>query len=212
MNRTRLLPLSGIVFVALVLLAIIGFSSDTPESGDSGATIASYYDDHGVASFIAAFLYTGAALFAVLFGVSVAGAAARAELDRPRFWERVLVVGTGLTAGVWLLAGWVLFALADQPTKVSGETLQALNLLASDLWVPGNAALGVLMVGAAGTLLTSAILPRWLGWAALPLGVALFIPFVDFIALLLSAAWIIVASILLFRAAEPSRAVAPHPA
>jgi hypothetical protein len=56
---------------------------------------------------------------------------------------------------------------------------------------------------------------RWLGWAAPVLGVGLFVPFVGFLALLLSAVWIVVAGVALFRARDAvgkPRIVAPRPA
>ena len=72
-----------------------------------------------------------------------------------------------------------------------------------------NAGFGVMMLGAAGCLLTRAGSYRWLGWIAVVLGIALFIPFADFIALILTLIWILVVSVLLFRhatAAQPDAA------
>ena len=74
-----------------------------------------------------------------------------------------------------------------------------------------NSCLGVLMFGAAGSLIPSAGGYRWLGWIALPLGIALLIPFADFFALLLTAIWLIVASIMFYRSA-PRPAGTPQPA
>ena len=56
-----------------------------------------------------------------------------------------------------------------------------------------------MLLGAAGLLLTETRLPTWLGWVALLLGIALFIPFADFFALVIALLWIIVASVLLYR-------------
>jgi hypothetical protein len=39
----------------------------------------------------------------------------------------------------------------------------------------------------------------WLGWAALVLGIGLFVPFVGFLALLLSGVWFIVMGVVWFR-------------
>ena len=61
-----------------------------------------------------------------------------------------------------------------------------------------------MMLGAAGLLLTETVLPRWLGWLALVLGVALFIPFADFIALIIALLWIIVVSVMLYLGATPA--------
>ncbi len=73
-----------------------------------------------------------------------------------------------------------------------------MNALDGNTWIGFFGGLGVMMLGAAGALL-SATSRRWLGWTALVLGVALFVPFADFFAMMLTAIWIIVASVLLAR-------------
>ena len=74
------------------------------------------------------------------------------------------------------------------------------------------------MLGAAGCLIPSRGAHRWLGWAALVLGIALFFPIADFFAALLAAIWIVVASVVLARGtgrrrqrADSSEASAPQP-
>jgi hypothetical protein len=115
-------------------------------------------------------------------------------------WDRVLVVGSGIAAALILVTALVHFALADGgDNRVSPEAIQAVNLIDGNMWVGFNAALGVMMLGAAGCLLPHARTYRWLGWAALVLGVALFIPFADFIALVVTLVWIVVTSVMLFR-------------
>jgi hypothetical protein len=61
-----------------------------------------------------------------------------------------------------------------------------------------NAGLGVLMLGAGASLLASKT-NRVLGWIALVAGIALFIPFADFVALIVTGLWLIWTSITLFR-------------
>jgi hypothetical protein len=193
----RLLPLSGIVFVGLVILGVL-LGGSTPGTTAPGREVASYYDSHGARLFIEAFVLTAAGLFAVLFGATLGRFLSPAE-TASSVWQRVALGGSTLVAAAAGLVATITFALADSPTKIQGSALQALNLFANDTWVLLNGALGVLMVGAAGSWLTSARRDRWLGWVALVLGIALFIPFADFIALLVSGLWIIVASVVLFR-------------
>jgi preprotein translocase subunit SecG len=209
MQIRKLLPLSGVVFVALVIVAIL-LGGSTPGSTASGAKVASYFDSHGARMFIEAFLLTAAALFAVLFAATLGRLLSEANDGVRSIWSRVALGGGVLVAAALGLLGVLTFALADNPTKVSGSALQALNLVTNDMWVVVNGALGVLMIGAAGSWLASRREQRWLGWAALVLGIALFIPFADFVALLVSGLWIIVASIVLFRGEDGERyAVAP---
>ena len=116
--------------------------------------------------------------------------------------------GRVLTAGAFALSAFIHVALADGAGTVTESTLQGLNVLDGDTWVAFNGALGVMMLGAAGSLIPAAKGYRVLGWIALVAGVALFIPYADFIALLVTALWILVASVMLFRRAPEPRAPA----
>jgi hypothetical protein len=206
MDIKRLLPLSGIVFVVFVLVTSIALNSDAPTSTATGAEVASYYAENEIAQGIGSFLIAAAVLFLVLFAVALASLPPH---DDKRLWERVLVGGSVLAGTIFLITGIVNFALVDGATNdASEEALQALSLFLGNNWVGFNAGLGVMMIGAAGTLLARPRAHAALGWTALVLGIALFIPFVDFIALLLTATWIIVASVVLFRATKRDVAVA----
>ncbi len=61
------------------------------------------------------------------------------------------------------------------------------------------------MLDAGGCLARLARGYRQLGWAAVVLGVALFIPYADFVALLATGLWIVVVSILLARTGAEHR-------
>ena len=212
MRVTRLLPLSGIVFVVLVLLAIVAIGGNTPDSDASAAKVHDFYLDHDVQQALAAFVLAAAVPFLVLFGVALALAVWPSGDVRRPIWEVVLIAGAGLAAGAFLVAAFIHFALADGADVLSAEASQTLNVLDGDSWVAFNGALGVMMLGAGGSLLPTAVF-RWLGWAALVLGVALFVPFADFFALLLTGIWIIVVSVLLYRGAGAAhRSAAPQAA
>jgi hypothetical protein len=204
MEIRKLLPLSGIVFVGLVILAVL-LGGSTPGSTATGEEVASYYDAHSTRLGIESFVLAASGLFAVIFGATLGRSLRAADEGARSIWERVLVAGGALVAAAAVFVATINFALADNPTKVSASALQALNLLTNDTWLLFNSALGVLMLGAAGSWLTSARRDRWLGWVALGLGIALFIPFADFFALLASGLWIIFASVVLFRAEAAER-------
>ena len=200
MSVRRLLPLSGIVFVVLLVVAVVVLGGDTPESKASAAEVATFYGDEATRQFIAAFVLAATAPFIVLFASSFASRQWPDDHHHASVWQRVLVAGSAVTAAASVIAALLHFALADGADQnVSPTALQALNVLDANAWVPFNSGLGVMMLGAAGLLLTGSLLPRWLGWLALLLGVALFIPFADFAALIVSLLWIIVVSVMLYR-------------
>ena len=198
MQTAKLFILSGIAFVALVLVAVIGIGGSTPGTDDSASELASFYSDHSTRQGIAAFLLAASIPFVVFFGVGLSK-----RLGDPdgaiSSWGYVLLGGTILVAGALLVTAFVHFALASGPDEdVSPTALQALNALDGSTWMFFNPAFGVMMLGAAGTLLSAGVL-RWLGWIALVVGVAAFIPVADFFALLLTLLWILVAGIALAR-------------
>jgi hypothetical protein len=210
MDVKRFLPLCGIAAVVLVILALAVLGNNTPGNDASGAEVASYYHAHQVREIAAAFVLAAASPLLVIFGASLATALWPTEANRRPVWELVLLAGSALTAGAFVVVAFLTFALADVPDELAGDALQALNVLDNDAWVAFNSGLGVLMLGAAGSLLARSRLHRWQGWAALVLGITLFIPFADFVALLLSGIWIAVTSVTLFLTRrEGDFAVAP---
>jgi hypothetical protein len=195
----RLLPLSGIVFVALVVVTVL-IGGSTPDATASGQKVMSYYADNEAQNIVGSFVLAAAVPFLVIFAATLATALWPAEGGRRPIWELVLVGGGLVTGAVILIVAATHFALADSADEgFSAATLQGLNAVDSDAWVAFNGAFGVMMLGAAGSLLSRVGASRWLAWAALVIGIALFIPFADFIALLLTLLWIVVLSVMLFR-------------
>ncbi len=192
MTLRKLLPCSGIALVLLIAFSVV-LGGSTPSTTADGTEVASYYDAHQTRLFI----FGLAAFAAVLFASSLARSLRSDE--GTSVWDRVLVGGGVMFASALGFVGAANFAIADSPKKVSAPALQALNLLLNDSWVFWNAALGVFMLGAAGACLTSAAAYRWLGRIAIVLGVAQFIPFADFFALLASGLWIIAATVVMAR-------------
>ena len=203
MGQQRLLALSGIAFVALALVAVVAIGGDTPGTDASAGELASFYGDNTVRQGVGAFVLAAAALFVVLFGVGLATRFADAGRP-PAVWGYVLIAGAILVAGATLVSAFAHFALANGADEnVSPVALQALNTLDGNTWMTFNPAFGVMMVGAAGTLLTAGVM-RPLAWIALVLGVAAFIPFADFFALLATLLWIVVTAVVLARS-KPER-------
>ena len=202
MGIRRWLPLSGVVFVVLALVAVIGLGGDTPESNAPGSEVLSFYDDNQVRQAVGAFVFVASLPFLLLFAACIVSAVRSA--GRQGVWEYLVIGGSVVTAAILAAISAVVFAKTDGATNdASPEALQALNLVDGNSWVAFNGGFGIMMLGAAGCLHALAGSYRWLAWIALVLGIALFIPFADFVALLLTLIWIIVVSVMLFRDARP---------
>ena len=208
MQAGKLFPLSGVAFVALALVAIIGFGGSTPGTDASAEKLASFYSGNDVQQLVTSFVLAAAAPFLVLFGIALVDAWGRVESGAVSTYGLVLLAGTILTAGAVLLTAFVHLALSDAAEVGDAPTaLQALNSLDGNTWMVFNPAFGVVMLGAAGALF-SAGARRWVCWMTLVLAVALFIPFADFFALLATLLWIVVASVAIARAKTEAAYVA----
>jgi hypothetical protein len=109
----------------------------------------------------------------------------------------MFAVGFGLFGGID-------FALADTPSKLTPGAAQALNLLENDLFFPF--AIGSITFGVATGLaiVRSGLLPAWLGWVVLVLGILAATPaaLIGLVGLLI---WSLVVSIMIFqRSAQPA--------
>ena len=194
---SRFWSLSGAGFVVLAVAAIAGLGGDTPDTNSSAEKVATFYQAHQNRENLAAFVLAAAVPLLVVFGISLAFALWPA--GRRPLWPALLIAGSVLAAGAFSLSAFIHFALADSADSVTAATAQGLNALDGDTWIAFNSCLGVMMLGAAGSIITRAAGLRVLGWIALLLGVVLFIPFADFFGLLFTGIWIIVVSVLLFR-------------
>jgi MFS family permease len=194
------LPLSGIAFV---LLAVIGIavSGSTPAPDAPAEEVVSFYSDEENRARIGIWFFAFAMPFLPLFASSLAGLQRPEGQDSRVVWRRLLLVGAAIMSATLGVAISTQLALADSTEpQIAPEVMQALNVIVGYVVYALLPATGTMMLGAAGWLLGRERVQGWLGWAALVLGIGLFVPFIGVLALLLSLVRIIVASITLFRA------------
>ncbi|MET8079880.1 hypothetical protein [Streptomyces sp. NPDC005303] len=200
----RTAPLTGVVAVALTVAAFL-LLGDTPGTGAPGREVRSYYDDHRAQTGVSLYLLVIAAVLFVFFAACLA----RAVRDvQPGEWlHRVVLAGGVLLAAGFLVGAAITLALLDLSDKSSAspQALQALNVLNEDFFIPFVAGMGLMLLatGLATVGATGSPVPRWLTWAALVLGVLVFIPWVGFFAFALAGVWVITASVLLARRSTP---------
>jgi hypothetical protein len=107
------------------------------------------------------------------------------------------IIAVGLVFLAIFVAGGVHVALADGGTHGFGpDSMVALNGLDNNILISFVFALGLMLLGVAGATIKTAALPKWLGWAALVLGILCFTP-VWFLGAALGLIWIVIASITL---------------
>jgi MFS family permease len=210
MTMQRLLPLSGVAFLAL---AILGFAiaGDTPRSDASAQKVAAFYAENSSNGIAASYVLAWAAPFLVLFGAVLGTAFWRSGNDGVPAFPIILLSGAAIAAAGFLAASAFHFAVSEGAKHhYSPQTLQALSALDQDAQVIFTGGLGVMLVGAAGVLTPRAGAYRWLGWASLILAIGIYLPYgIGFIAFALTGLWIATLSVVLAarRQPEPADAV-----
>lgn len=202
---TRLAAASGAAYVLLVILPDAIFGHGTSPSLEEGrAAHARWIADHPFGTGDWAVVYAemlGLLMFVVF--VATLAALLRREEGEPGIFSSIALAGGLMSAAVKLASvaplvavywrasdGWdpqLVTALIDMNDAAFGLTW-ALN--------------GVMLLGAGAVLVRSRLLPRWLSWGALVLGVAmplgLLAPFsIGILPFLLGLLWTLIASLVL---------------
>jgi len=209
-RKRALLPLSGIAFVLFSVIAVV-ISGATPAPDAPADEVVSFYRDNENRARSGTWFFAFAMPFLPVFASCLAGFQRPEGQDSRVVWRRLLLAGAAIMSATLGVAITTQLALADSSTEtqIAPEVMQALNVMAGYVVYALLPATGTMMLGAAGWLLGRERVHGWLGWAALVLGICLFVPFIGVLALILSLVWIIVASVTLFRAGAAEPTLAP---
>jgi hypothetical protein len=198
---TRLAPLTGVIFALLVVVAVIT-GGETPGTNEPTAKIVSYYVKESSQVKTSTVLFSLAFLFVVMFA-----AALRSYLRRTPAAEglsAMVLAGAVLMAAGALLSGGVEFGLANEIHHLGPESVKTLNLITEEMaFLPIIGGAFLFALGSGLAILCGAQLPRWLGWVAIVLGIAVLIPPASFPALLGFAIWSVIVSIMMYRRTGP---------
>ena len=194
MSAKQLVPLSGVLAVVLMIAAFV-VGGETPEADDSLSEVVSYYSEHDTDLQIASALLALGGFFFLVFSTTVAGVLRRAQGESGGPSAFSFAGGIVFAVGVTIFAG-LGFTAADVVGDVEPSVVQALNALGADMFFTVAVGTGAFLLGAGIATLKSGALPRWLGWAAVVIGVIAITPagFFGFIAL---GVWTLIVSVIL---------------
>lgn len=198
MQRKRnLAPLTGVLFVVLVIIAFIPLGGNTPEGDDSAQKVVSFYSDHETREIIASIVLALGAVALLFFAATLKQRLEGARPDRGIL--PTVVFGAGIVAsGGFLAAATLHLALADYASDIDASAAQALNAIDSDFFLPFAMGIAALVFATSLWLVRNKLLlPTWIGWVGIIIFIVSFTP-VGFIAFGLAGIWIIVVSILLY--------------
>jgi hypothetical protein len=202
MLKDRLMPLSGIVFVALILSAVL--LAITPESSASAGTVLAYYQAHQGAVFARAVLtgfgvILGLLFFGYLYDYLRRDAATRWLASTAFGGLLVFAAGGAVAAGSFA-------ALSDKPQTLTAATAQALNLIQLDV-ANGLIRVGltVFYLAIAAAILRGKLLPAWLGWLSVILGLTAASVVGTLYAFMATGVWAAAVAIVMWGKAAPER-------
>jgi hypothetical protein len=188
----RLAPLSGAAFFVFLLVSSVA-GGETPGDYASGRTVlsnfAAHADEQKLSNLLAALAVVFLVLFASRLRASLQGRGSDALASAVFGGAVVLAVGGAARAGI----GW---ALASGHDSLQPSTAQALNVLYASHY-PAIVGMAIFMFAAWGATVRTGALPRWLGWAALPIALAAVAP-PSLVPLIATGLWIAVASVVMY--------------
>jgi hypothetical protein len=214
MRWERLAPLTGIAAVILWVVGVILMNgvADQPDTDAPAADILSYFHDEGNTILVGAFLFMLGALFFLWFVGTLRAALLRAEGGVGRLAETAAYGGVA-TAICLLLIPAASYEAAQQDKNLTEGAAQAMLQLSDAFFYVAEFAAAILLFATAVVVLRTAVLPRWLSWASLVVGVLLWFPPLGWAALLfLVPLWTITLAVILYLrggAAAPSAPVMP---
>jgi hypothetical protein len=206
-SREWLVPLTGIVAMALLIGSIIVQGS--PTSADHPPSqVAQWYQDNKSAAEISSFIGVVAAALLIFFGAYLRKVLEAAE--GPNSMLPILaVIGLTIVAIGGAIDGMLLFAAAEAADDIPGTEIQVIQAIWDNDFLPFFLGVLVFLWSVGISVLRSGVLPKWLGWFAIVFGVVALAGPIGFIGALGAGVWVIIASIMLsMRARRPAAAAA----
>jgi hypothetical protein len=199
----RYAPLSGLLFVVLVVASILVGGFDSVGTDDSTQEVIDYWTDNDGQQ-VASAILGALSMVPFLWFLGVLRSRLRLAEGGTGRLAATAYAGGIVLVGFALVDGALQFATAESVGDVPAGVTQTLSVLYNDFFLGFPVGFGTLMLATALVLLRTRTLPAWLGWFALVLGIAAFLGPIGFFAFLVFLVWVVIASVLLYQEGEPS--------
>jgi hypothetical protein len=206
MNTRSVGPLTGILFVALVIVAFL-VSGETPATDDSPREIVDFYLDNDDSQAAGSAVLALGCVALIFFLGTLRRALRAAAGDDGGLSTVVLLGGVVLAVGASIFAG-IGFTLGDAADELPPSAILTLNALNSDMFFTVAVGTAVFNLALALAVLRHGGLPRPLGWVALVIGIAGLTP-LGFFSFLATGIVIVWASVALMMKAETEAGSTP---
>jgi hypothetical protein len=205
----RYAPLSGLLFVVLVVISIIIGGFDSVDSNDSVVKVVKFWHDNDSEQSASAIIGAVATIPFLWFLGSLRSAFSEAEGGTGRL-SSIAYAGGIILAGFALIDGALQFATAESVGDVPPVATQTLSALYNNFFFGFPVGIGTLLLASSLVILRFRAMPAWMGWFAFILGIVSITP-IGFFAFFVVFLWIAIASWLLFAQQGPA-APAQQPA
>jgi hypothetical protein len=192
----RAAPLSGVVFLALLISSFI-VGGSPPDADDSTNEVVSFWREHEHAQIASSLLAGFAAVLVAWFGGVVRVRLREAEGATGRFATTAFGGFLLIAAGGLVLAGFQ-FTAADTVGDVPATVTQTLAALNRDFFFLLDGGVLVAVFATAAAILRHRTLPRWFGYLSLLIGIIFLTPAFA-IAFPSFGIWIALLSVLMLR-------------
>ena len=206
MKKDWLVPLTGLVFILLLILGFI-VGGEPPDADEPVQEIVDFYVDDKDSIEAGVFILALGVVFFIFFANYLR------TLFRETSVSATILVGAAIFAVGGAIDGTILIALAEAADDIEPESVQTLQALWDNDFLPLAVGITVFLVSLGLSILrTPGVLPRWLGWVILVLALVSVTP-AGFIAFPGTGLLIIVLSVWLAvrarGAASPPAAMPP---
>jgi Domain of unknown function (DUF4386) len=208
MSKVWWAPLTGVAFVIVVIVSFV-VGGEPPSADDPVQEIVDFYTDDADAIRIGAALSALAGALLIFFAGTLRQVLKEAEGPNGTL-SLIAFSGAVVVAVAAAVDATILFATAEAAEDIEPASVQTLQALWDNDFLPFVMGLFVLLVAAGLSILRHGALPKWLGWTAIVLGVLAMTP-AGFIAFSASALWVIAASVLLTMRARGAGDAPPPP-
>lgn len=165
-DRDRWMAWAGLAFLILTAVMMFLSGSDIAD-GASGAKVVESIEADKDGLLVAVFLTPVAVAVLLLFTARLRGLVGPAA----GAGRRLLQYGAVILASAMALGASIDLALITAADNNQEAVAQALNVLDSSTWMPFTIGLAILLTGAGMSVLRTGVLPAWMGWVALVVGV-----------------------------------------
>ena len=204
-RANRWLLWTGPVFAVLFFAVVILLQGSTPGEKASAEKVMDFYNSHQTRTLISVFLTPAAAALLVLF-FSTLRSIVRGRDGESGPGPTVLLAGAILWASGLLLDAVFQLTLLSSSDHNQAQIAQTANVLSEDSWMPFIAGIAVTLIGAGMTVLSTRVLPAWLGWVALVSGIISLLGPGGFLGFWMGPLWMLVAGVMLALRSDPAPA------